>query len=119
VYGRRRVHITGADRLTFTGELAMPSETGAANGALVLRSPWERALTVQHLLAAFASKGLTVFAHIDQQAQARSVGLDQPPMHLLLVGNPRAGTPVMLAVPQSGLDLPPESAGLGGRARRR
>jgi uncharacterized protein (DUF302 family) len=62
--------------------------------------------TLQRLQTAFAAKGLKVFAHLDQQVEARAVGLDQPPMHLLLVGNPRAGTPAMLAAPQSGLDLP-------------
>ena len=84
----------------------MLSGAGSAHGALILRSPWALAPTLERLLAAFASKGLKVFAHIDQQAEARAVGLDQPPMHLLIVGNPRAGTPVMVAAPQSGLDLP-------------
>ena len=49
---------------------------------------------------------MKVFLDIDQQAEARAVGLEQPPMHLLLVGNPRAGTPLMVAAPPVGLDLP-------------
>jgi uncharacterized protein (DUF302 family) len=62
--------------------------------------------TLRRLKDVFAARAIKVFADIDQQAEARAVGLDQPPMHLLLVGNPRAGTPVMVTVPQAGLDLP-------------
>ena len=43
---------------------------------------------------------------IDQQTEARTVGLDMPPMVLILFGNPKAGTPLMVARPLSGLDLP-------------
>jgi uncharacterized protein (DUF302 family) len=84
----------------------MASDPAGAHGVLLHRSPWSLAETLQRLQATFSAKGLKVFADIDQQAEARAVGLDQPPMHLLLVGNPRAGTPVMVASPQSGLDLP-------------
>jgi uncharacterized protein (DUF302 family) len=84
----------------------MQSETPESNGVVTRRSPWALDQTVQRLLAAFASKGVKVFAHIDQQAEARAAGLDQPPMHLVLAGNPRAGTPVMAAAPPAGLDLP-------------
>jgi len=75
-------------------------------GVVVHRSLWGIAETLRQLKDAFAARAIKVFADIDQQAEARAVGLDQPPMHLLLVGNPRGGTPVMVAVPQAGLDLP-------------
>ena len=69
-------------------------------------SPYAFADTVGRLLAAFDEKGITVFATIDQQAEARAVGLSMPPTTLIVFGNPRAGTPLMLANPQAGLDLP-------------
>ncbi|HEX3313923.1 MAG TPA: DUF302 domain-containing protein [Gemmataceae bacterium] len=78
----------------------------SAHGVLTLRSPWPLEATLDRLQTAFAAKGLKVFADIDQQAEARAVGLDQPPMHLLLVGNPRAGAPIMTANPLVGIDLP-------------
>jgi uncharacterized protein (DUF302 family) len=84
----------------------MVSEASEAHGIITHRSPWPLGPTLQRLQAAFAAKGLKVFADLDQQAEARAVGLDQPAMHLLLVGNPRAGTPVMVAAPLAGLDLP-------------
>jgi uncharacterized protein (DUF302 family) len=77
-----------------------------SSGILVHRSPLPFEPTLDRLRAAFAAKGLKVFADIDQQAEARAVGLDQPPMHVLLVGNPRAGTPIMTAAPLVGIDLP-------------
>lgn len=71
-----------------------------------LRSPHPFADTVQRLLDAFATRGIKVFATIDQQAEARSVGLDMPPTTLIVFGNPKAGTPLMLANPAVGVDLP-------------
>ena len=62
--------------------------------------------TVARLLSLLESKGMTVFAVIDQQAAARQVGLDLRPTTLVLFGNPAGGTPVMEAVPLSALDLP-------------
>ena len=62
--------------------------------------------TVARLLALLESKGMTVFAVIDQQAAARQVGLDLRATTLVLFGNPAGGTPVMEAAPLSALDLP-------------
>jgi uncharacterized protein (DUF302 family) len=77
-----------------------------SNGTVTYRSPLPFEPTLDRLRAAFAAKGLKIFADIDQQAEARAVGLDQPPMRLLLVGNPRAGTPIMTKTPLVGIDLP-------------
>ena len=78
----------------------------ASPGIVRLESPYPFADTVQRLLAAFAEKGVKVFATIDQQAEARAAGLSMPPTTLIVFGNPRAGTPLMLANPQAGVDLP-------------
>jgi uncharacterized protein (DUF302 family) len=52
------------------------------------------------------SKGLTVFARIDHAAGARDVGLTMQEEQLIVFGNPRAGTALMVARPLVGLDLP-------------
>jgi uncharacterized protein (DUF302 family) len=82
--------------------------TGIDNnrGIVNIVSPYPFADTVRHLLSAFAEHGIKVFAVIDQQAEAVAVGLTMPPTTLILFGNPKAGTPLMLAQPQSGIDLP-------------
>jgi uncharacterized protein (DUF302 family) len=82
--------------------MAPASEPGAVTKA----SPRPVADTVARLLELLASKGMTVFSVIDQQAAARQVGLDLRPTTLVLFGNPAGGTPVMEAVPLSALDLP-------------
>jgi uncharacterized protein (DUF302 family) len=67
------------------------------------RSVADTVATLQELLAA---KGIKVFAVIDQQAEARAVGLDLRETTLVIFGNPAAGTGVMVAAPLAALDLP-------------
>ena len=62
--------------------------------------------TVERLKALLAQKGIDVFAHIDHAAGAGEVGLPLRPTHVLIFGNPRAGTPLMQSRQTIGLDLP-------------
>lgn len=62
--------------------------------------------TLARLLQAIAKAGMTLFARIDHAANAQQAGMEMPPTMLLIYGNPRGGTPIMLASPQSALDLP-------------
>ena len=62
--------------------------------------------TVARLTELLSSRGLTIFAVIDQAEAARTVGLGLRPTTLVLFGDPAAGTPVMDARPLAGLDLP-------------
>ena len=78
----------------------------APQGIVSLKSPYPFADTVQRLLAAFADKGIKVFATIDQRAEALAAGLSLPATTLIVFGNPKAGTLLMLAHPQVGIDLP-------------
>jgi uncharacterized protein (DUF302 family) len=58
---------------------------------------------VQEILRA---KGITLFALIDHSGEAAKVGLTMPPTKLLIFGNPKGGTPLMLASPRTAIDLP-------------
>ena len=62
--------------------------------------------SIDRLQKALEAKGITIFARIDQQAEAQKVGMELSPILFLLFGNPRAGTPIMSASPLSALDLP-------------
>ena len=62
--------------------------------------------TVAKLEGILKSKGVTLFALIDHSGEAEKVGLKMPPTRLLIFGNPKAGTPLMLASPLAALDLP-------------
>jgi uncharacterized protein (DUF302 family) len=69
-------------------------------------SPRSVTETVSRLTGILGAKGLKVFAVIDQSAEASRVDLPLRETVLVLFGNPAAGTPVMVAVPLSALDLP-------------
>ena len=62
--------------------------------------------TIERLVQAIEGAGMAIFARIDHAANARSVGMTMPPATVLIYGNPRGGTPVMLAAPLAALDLP-------------
>lgn len=61
---------------------------------------------VDKLKAILQSKGITLFALIDHSGEAAKAGTEMRPTKLLIFGNPKGGTPVMLAAPSSAIDLP-------------
>jgi uncharacterized protein (DUF302 family) len=62
--------------------------------------------TVDKLKTILQSKGVTLFALIDHSGEAEKVGMKMPPTKLLIFGNPKSGTPLMLADPSVAIDLP-------------
>jgi uncharacterized protein (DUF302 family)/uncharacterized membrane protein YidH (DUF202 family) len=62
--------------------------------------------TVEKLKGILAAKGVTLFALVDHSGEAEKAGLKMPPTKLLIFGNPKAGTPLMLAAPSIAIDLP-------------
>jgi uncharacterized protein (DUF302 family) len=62
--------------------------------------------TVERFIDLLSKKDLKVFAVIDQREEARQVGLDLRETVLVLFGDPRAGTPVMVALPLVAFELP-------------
>src|SRR5712672_2879181 len=62
--------------------------------------------TVEKLKGILQAKGVTLFALVDHSGEAAKVGMKMRPTKLLIFGNPKAGTPVMLAAPSSAIDLP-------------
>jgi uncharacterized protein (DUF302 family) len=80
---------------------------GAANNGIdskLSKHPVEQ--TVEALTALLKSKGIAIFALIDHSGEAEKVGLKMRPTKLVIFGNPKAGTPLMLASPSSAIDLP-------------
>ena len=62
--------------------------------------------TMGALEKALTAHGISIYARIDQQAEAEKAGLSLKPLRLLIFGNPRGGIPLMNANPLCGLDLP-------------
>ena len=71
-----------------------------------LQSAYSFEDTFDKLRSALVAKGFTIFVTIDQRAAAKSVGLDMPPTTMIIYGNPRGGTPLMLAAPDFAIELP-------------
>ncbi|MGA8729922.1 MAG: DUF302 domain-containing protein [Terracidiphilus sp.] len=61
---------------------------------------------IEKLKSILKEKGVTLFALVDHSGEAAKVGLVMRPTKLLIFGNPRAGTPLMVAAPSIAIDLP-------------
>ena len=61
---------------------------------------------LERLQETMRSRGLTIFAHINHGEEARRVGLEMQEAHVLIFGQPKAGTPLMIASPPLALELP-------------
>jgi uncharacterized protein (DUF302 family) len=62
--------------------------------------------TVRRLRELLTSRNITLFAVIDHSGEAEKAGLQMPNTKLIVFGNSKAGTPIMLATPSAALDLP-------------
>jgi len=62
--------------------------------------------TAEKLKALLQSKGITLFAFVDHSGEAEKAGLKMRPTKLLIFGNPKGGTPLMIASPSIAIDLP-------------
>ena len=87
----------------------MVTESGtppSVEGIVSRPSPFSVEETLERLKAAIGSRKLTLFAQIDHSDLARGVGLEMQEAHVLIFGNPKGGTPLMIASPLLALDLP-------------
>jgi uncharacterized protein (DUF302 family) len=79
---------------------------GKEGGVVSISSHHSVDETVDRLKTILRSKEITLFAVIDHSGEAAKVGMKMPPTKLLIFGNPKGGTPLMLAAPGIALDLP-------------
>jgi uncharacterized protein (DUF302 family) len=78
----------------------------SSNGIKVFAAPGGVDGTLNALESLAKQKGLTIFARINFAKDAAAAGLAMQPTQLLILGNPAAGTPLMVAAPSAALDLP-------------
>jgi uncharacterized protein (DUF302 family) len=62
--------------------------------------------TVGKLEELLGARGIKLFALIDHGGEAEKAGLHMRPAKLLIFGNPKAGTPLMIVSPSVAIDLP-------------
>jgi uncharacterized protein (DUF302 family) len=82
------------------------TESGPESDVVTKVSPRSVSETVARFTDLLSGKGVRLFAVIDQADEARAAGLELRETVLVLFGNPKAGTPVMVAAPLAALDLP-------------
>ncbi len=78
----------------------------AAEGWITKTSSHDVVTTADKLVAAVEGAGAKVFARVDHQKGAMSVGTDIAGATLVIFGNPKIGTPIIAENPEAGLDLP-------------
>ena len=78
----------------------------APEGIIAIPSAHSVEETVDRLESILQEKGIKLFALVDHSGEAEKAGLRMPNTKLLIFGNPKAGTPLMLAAATAAIDLP-------------
>jgi uncharacterized protein (DUF302 family) len=76
------------------------------SSVVTLTSAYDFDTTIARLKTALTDAGAVVFADVDQREAAALVGLELRRTRLILFGNPKGGTPIMVANPHAALELP-------------
>lgn len=84
----------------------MAPSTDLYNGMLHLSSRYSAAETVARLESLLNAQGIKIFCVIDHSGEAEKAGLKMRPTQVVIFGNPKGGTPLMLASPSVAIDLP-------------
>ncbi|MFK5978922.1 MAG: DUF302 domain-containing protein [Rhizobiaceae bacterium] len=81
-------------------------QASADTGLITVESKHSVQITLDRLTEIMTSKGITIFARVDHAAGAKKIGTKMAPTQLLLFGNPKLGTPLMMSSRTIGIDLP-------------
>lgn len=77
-----------------------------SNGIVKIKSKHTVTETMDKLEAVLNKKGMTIFKRVNHAAGAEKAGLKLRPTELLIFGNPKVGTPLMLCSQTAAIDLP-------------
>ncbi len=80
--------------------------SGESNGIVNIKSAYSVSTTINRLEHVLKQKGMVIFKRINHSAGAKKAGMKLRPTELLVFGNPKAGTPLMLCSQSIALDLP-------------
>ena len=81
-------------------------EFGLGTGLVSIPSSHTVEETITRLRESLAAKGIMIFAVIDHSGEAQRAGLSMPPTQVVIFGNPKGGTPLMISAPSVAIDLP-------------
>ena len=80
--------------------------TSGENGIVSQPSHHSVDETIEKLKKFLEAKNVKIFALVDHSGEAEKAAMKMRPTKLLIFGNPKAGTPLMIASPSIALDLP-------------
>jgi len=103
--GKQDVQAQDQGQVPFQAQEA-PVATTADNGIVQIPSKHSVQETVAKLEAILTAKNVKLFTIVDHSGEAEKAGMKMPNTKLLIFGNPKAGTPLMLKSPTVALDLP-------------
>ncbi len=86
--------------------LLMNTAAFAVDGLIVKSSAYSVAETLDRFEMIIKKKGITVFARINHAQGAEKVGLVMAPTEVIIFGNPKLGSPLMLSERTAAIDLP-------------
>jgi len=94
-------------RLVTSAILLTISAAPALSQALIVHeSKFSVKETLDRLATELNTRGMKVASRVDHAAGAKTVGMDMPPTEVVMFGNPKLGTPLMLSAPSIAIDLP-------------
>ncbi len=95
-------HATVGLFVWMTATVTYSQEPGLVNAV----SKFSVAETIDKIESTARARGLMIFGRIDHSGEAKKAGFEMRPTQLLILGNPKTGTPVMQSAPSSAIDLP-------------
>jgi uncharacterized protein (DUF302 family) len=101
----RSSHSAKDDRVN-QGDSVKKGMVMQGNGLLQVASKYAVDETVKRLEFVLAERGVRMFTVIDHSGEAEKVGMKMRPTKLVIFGNPKGGTPLMVAAPSLAIDLP-------------
>jgi len=82
------------------------SALAADNGLIKKKSAHSVAVTLDRLEKILKEKGIGIAVRWNHSAKAKSVGMEMRDTEIMIFGNPKMGTPLMISDQEIGIDLP-------------
>jgi len=92
--------------LAFLYFVLLSSIAHADSGLIEVKSNYSVKETADRLEKILLEKGMTLFAKVNHGQGAESVGLSLRPTELIIFGNPKVGTALMICSQRIAIDLP-------------
>jgi uncharacterized protein (DUF302 family) len=103
---------TGAILLATSLGLVAGGAYAADDGIVTKPSKYSAEETISRFKAAVKERegaGFVVFTEIDHAAAGKKAGIEMRPRTVIVFGNPKLGTPVMIKTPLLAIDVPPKA----------